>query len=229
MNQYEAMPNMMTPLMRYLFPYLRNKFPAFYYLEIRDWRSAAALKPADGGGPEAKLVTYWARVVANGHLQDPTAARGDFEHHESLMEEVKHGEYAYIAQSTFAQISRNELLGWVAFADGRQDDALKHMREAADLQDKVGQAEVDMLGDMLLELHHPHDALVEYHRALKLSPNRFNGLFGAGRAAEAGGDQEKAVDSYSVLLKSTNQGSHSTRPEIAHARTFLSSGHVSSN
>ncbi len=49
--------------------------------------------------------------------------------------------------------------GWVAFAEGRESDALNHAR-SADLQDKVGQGEVDipareMLADMLLEFHHP--------------------------------------------------------------------------
>jgi tetratricopeptide (TPR) repeat protein len=226
MNQYEAMPNMTSAFMRNVLRNLRNKFPAFYYLEIRDWGSAAALEPTGSGGPEDKLVTYWARVVANGHLHDAEAARSNFERHEELVAEVKRGEYAYIAQSTFAQISQNELLAWVAFAEGRETDALKCMREAADLQDKVGQGEVDipareMLGDLLLESQNPRDALVEYDRALKLSPNRFNGLFGAGRAAEAVGDRDKAAYFYSTILKSTDQGAHSTRPEIAHAKAFV--------
>ena len=64
------------------------------------------------------------------------------------------------------------------------------MRAAADLQDKVGQGEVDipareMLADMLLEFGTPQQALAEYEVALKLSPNRLNGLYNAGRAAEA--------------------------------------------
>ena len=68
-------------------------------------------------------------------------------------------------------------------------DALKYMRDSADLQDKVGQGEVDipareMLADILLELGQAQEALAEYKQALKLSPNRFNGLYNAGRAAE---------------------------------------------
>ena len=71
------------------------------------------------------------------------------------------------------------------------------MRAAADLQDKVGQGEVDipareMLADMLLELHRRKQALAEYEVALKLSPNRFNGLYHAGLAAEEAGDKAKA-------------------------------------
>ena len=147
------------------------------------------------------------------------------------MEDVKHGASAYLAQSTSARIARSEMLAWIAFAERREADALKDMREAADLQDKVGQAEVDipareMLGDMLLEFQHPQAALIEYERALELSPKRFNGLFEAGKAAEASGDREKAANFYSALLESTDQGVHSVRPEIGHARMFLATAHV---
>jgi tetratricopeptide (TPR) repeat protein len=231
MSRYEATPDMMSPLMHGMFPYLRNKFPAFYDLEMRDWKAAASLEPTAGGGPEDKLVTYWARVVAKGHLHEAGAAHADFERRESLMEEVRHGENAYLAQSTHASIARSEMLAWIAFAERREADALKEMREAADLQDKVGQAEVDipareMLGDMLLEFQHPQAALIEYERALELSPKRFNGLFEAGKAAEASGDREKAANFYSALLESTDQGAHSVRPEIGHARMFIASAHV---
>ena len=108
------------------------------------------------------------------------------------------------------------------------DEALKHMREAADLQDKVGQAEVDipareMLADMLLELHRPQEALAEYEISLKLSPNRFNGLYHAGLAAEEAGDKAKAQQFYAALLKSTDNGAESSRPELAHVKSYVSS------
>ena len=56
-----------------------------------------------------------------------------------------------------------------------QDEALKHMRDAADLQDKVGQGEVDipareMLADMLLDLHQPRLALAEYQACAQAQP-----------------------------------------------------------
>jgi tetratricopeptide (TPR) repeat protein len=233
MTRYAAMPDMTSPFMRSMFPYYRNKFPAFYYLEIRDWKSAAALEPATGGLPESRLVTYWARTVAQGHLREPLAARADLERHDSLMEEVKHGGNAYFAESTGAQISRGEMLAWVAFAQSRGADALKLMRDSADLQDKVGQGEVDipareMLADILLELHQPDQALIEYERALAQSPNRFNGLYNAGTAAEALGDRAKAASYYSALLKSTDNGARSGRSEFDHMRSFFSAARVAS-
>jgi tetratricopeptide (TPR) repeat protein len=233
MSRYETMPDMSSPFMRSMFPYYRNKFPAFYALEMRDWKAAAALEPASSDRPETKLVTYWARIVAEGHLRLPVQAHADFERHEALVEEVKHGKNAYFVESTGAQITHDELLAWVAFADSDEAEALKRMRQASDLQDRVGQGEVDipareMLADMLLELNHPDGALIEYSRALELSPNRFNGLFNAGRAAEAVGDHDKAAAYYSALLESTDNGTHSARQELNHVKAFVSSVKVAS-
>jgi tetratricopeptide (TPR) repeat protein len=100
------------------------------------------------------------------------------------------------------------------------------MRAAADLQDKVGQGEVDipareMLADMLLSLGRPKEALAEYEVALRLSPNRLNGLYGAGRAAEDSGEKAKAGRYYAGLLKSTDGGADSARTEMAHAKSFV--------
>ena len=77
-----------------------------------------------------------------------------------------------------------------------------------------------MLADMLLELGQPQKALTEYEQALKLSPNRFNGLFNAGMAAEAVGDNAGAQRYYTALLEATDNGSQSSRPEFEHLKTF---------
>ena len=224
--RYEAMPEMTTHFMHSMFPYYRSKFPAFYYLELRDWKSAAALEPVAGARPDTQLLTYWARIVAQGHLRDPRRARADLAAYEALVGQVKQGKQAYFMDSTGARIERGEILAWVAFAEANEADALKLMRESADLQDKVGQGEVDipareMLADMLRELHQPREALAEYERALALSPNRFNGLYNAGLAAEAAGERAKAANFYSTLLASTDNGSQSGRAEFEHAKSFV--------
>ena len=228
LSHFESMGNMGEHYMEGMFPYYRTKLPVFFNLEMRDWKSAGALEPVAGARPETQLLTYWARTIAAGHLRQPEQARADLAAYDALMEKVKQGRHAYFADSTGTRIERGEMLAWVAFAEANSADALKHMRESADLQDKVGQGEVDipareMLADMLLELGQPREALVEYSQALKLSPNRFNGLYNAGRAAEAAGDKELAKSYYSALLKSTHGGSQSARPEFDHVKAFDSS------
>jgi tetratricopeptide (TPR) repeat protein len=228
LTHFAQMGDMGDHYMEGMFPYYRTKLPVFFDLEMRDWQSAAALEPVAGATPETQTMTYWARTMAAGHLRQAQEARADLAAYDALMEKVKQGRHAYYADSTGARITRGEMLAWIAFADGNSTDALKHMRESADLQDKVGQGEVDipareMLADMLLESGHPQEALVEYGQALNLSPNRFNGLYNAGRAAEAVGDNVLARSYYEALLKSTDGGSQSSRPEFEHVKAFVSS------
>ena len=214
--------------------YYRTKFPVFYSLEMRDWTAAAALEPVAGAPPEDAMLTWWARAIADGHLHHAEQAQADLAHYDALMAELRKGSHAYYADSTGTQIARNEIAAWSSFAAGHQDEALKHMSDAADLQDKVGQGEVDipareMLGDMLLELHQPQRALAAYRVSLRLSPNRFNGLYNAGVAAEQSGDKIAADGYFAELLKSTGNGAQSARPELAHAKSFVSSDHVAAS
>ncbi len=214
--------------------YYRTKFPVFYSLEMRDWQSAAALQPAAGSLPEDAAMTWWARAIADGHLHHAEQAQADLAQYDALMAEVKKGRHAYYADSTGAQIERNEVAAWASYAAGHQDEALKHMSDAADLQDKVGQGEVDipareMLADMLLELHLPQLALPQYRAALALSPNRFNGLYNAGIAAEEAGNKPEAANYFAALLKTTGDGAQSSRPELAHAKSFLTSDRLATN
>jgi tetratricopeptide (TPR) repeat protein len=225
---FETMSDMGDHYMTGMFPYYRTKLPIFYSLELRDWKTAAALPSIPRAPPESQTLTYWARTVAAGHLRQAQQAQADLSDYDALMAKIKQGRHAYFADSTGARIERGEMLAWIAFAANNPSAALKYMREAADLQDKVGQGEVDipareMLADILLELGRPQDALVEYKKALTLSPNRFNGLFNAGTAAEAAGDAPQAQHYYATLLKITDNGSQSSRPEFDHVKAVVSS------
>ena len=77
-----------------------------------------------------------------------------------------------------------------------------------------------MLADLLLELKRPEQALAEYQIDLRFNPNRFNGLYGAARAAEMAGKTDKANDYYAQLVKAC-AGSNSDRPELARAKSLI--------
>ena len=212
-------------------PYYDTKYDVFYDLEMRDWNAAAALKPLPGSSPIVETLVYWARAVADGHLRRPAQARADLARYNQLIAEIAKSDQAYLAEGTGAKVIAAEVQGWAAFAEGKQDEAVADMRRAADLQDKVGQGEVDipareMLADMLLESGHAPQALVEYKAALKLSPNRLNGLYHAGLAAEKSGDQPEARAYFAAMLKSTDGGADSSRPEFAEAKTYLATPQV---
>ena len=224
-TRYETMAGMAPEhYMTGMFPYYRMKLPVFVGLETRDWARVIEIDPIRDSPPDTQTQVYWARAIAAGHLHRAAEARTDLTTFDTLIDEMRNGRLAYVARGTGAKIRRGEILAWSEFADGKVEQAIASIRESADLQDKVGQGEVDipareMLADMLLEAKRPAEALVEYRQALKLSPGRFNGLYGAGTAAEAAGDVAAAQTYYAALLQ-TSGGS--PRPEIAHAREFMS-------
>jgi tetratricopeptide (TPR) repeat protein len=83
--------------------------------------------------------------------------------------------------------------GWIALAEKRNDEALQLMRTAAEAEEASDKHPVtpgnvvpsrELLGEMLLVLGQPKQALAEFERSLQRDPNRFRGIYGAGRAAE---------------------------------------------
>jgi tetratricopeptide (TPR) repeat protein len=203
--------------------YHRNEFPAIYDMEMRDWQAASQLKIYPTTPTIWAMDTVWARGIANGRLHRAKEAGADL----ALLDE----QIAAYQKSRGGtpepgfMVYRDEVLSWQQYAEGKNDEAIVTMTKAADQQDKLGQGEVDiptreMLGDMLMELKRPKDALVEYKVALKLSPNRLNGLYGAGRAAEALGMKKEAAEYYAAMLKNTADGAHSSRASLAHAKEF---------
>lgn len=79
----------------------------------------------------------------------------------------------------------------------------------------------ELLGEMLIELGQPVDALAEFEASHRVEPDRFRGLHGAARAAEIAGEGAKARKYYERLVSLTRKGD-GQRPEVAEAKTYLS-------
>ncbi len=103
------------------------------------------------------------------------------------------------------------------------------MRAAADLEDSTEKHPTtpgaiaparELLGELLIELGQPGQALREFEASFNREPNRFQGLYGAARAAELSGDREKARTYYAKLM-ALAQNADTERPELKHARAFL--------
>jgi hypothetical protein len=224
--QVAAMPSMIDASMLEAMPFYSAEFPVMLDLELRDWKSAAALEPLPEAGAGVKMFILWARIIAAGHMHDGARAAAELAAYEALLGEFARSEQGYKAKSNPVVIMHNEAQAWAAFSRGESADALKKMRGSADLQDLVGQGEVDipareMLADMLLDLGRAGEALTEYQQSLALSPHRFNTLYSAGIAAEAAHDNAKAAQIYRDLLQSTGNGVQSTRNEFIHVKDFL--------
>ena len=221
-KQAESQMGDTTGMMHY-YGFAAAHFPAMYVLETRRWEDAEALQPPAFALPHTQAITYWAKTVAAAHRGDLEAARRNARKFDELEEATRNSKYAYMLEGP--DFDRSEVQAWLAFAEKKNDEALRLLREAADTQDKVGKAEVaiparEMLADMLLELGRPSDALAEYEQALKTDPNRFNGLYGAARAAELSHQAEKANTYYAQLVKNCGSGS-SERPELSRAKSAM--------
>jgi tetratricopeptide (TPR) repeat protein len=70
-----------------------------------------------------------------------------------------------------------------------------------------------------MAMNEPAKALEAYEINLERRPNRFNGLYGAGLAAERSGNPEKALLYYKRLLDIAGD-SRMKRPELKAARSF---------
>jgi tetratricopeptide (TPR) repeat protein len=198
-------------------------FPATYDLELRHWSDAAALTPVAGALPGDLSITYWARAIGaarSGNLEQARKDLAELEKvHQKLLAEKKDGFAEGVAQDY------QEASAWVAHAEGKDDEAITSLRTLAEKNDKLGNEPGaiparEMLADLLLEAKRPQQALAEYQTDLRLNPNRFNGLYGAARAAEAVGKQNDANEYYALLLKNC-EGAGSTRPELSRAKELL--------
>ncbi len=200
-----------------------SAFPAMYDLELRHWSEAATLQPVPGALDGDLDITYWARAIGAARSGDLTQAHKDLREIETLRQKAlaeKRPEFAEAMQQDY-----QEAEAWILHAEGEDDKAAAILRTIADKNDKLGDEPEsiparEMLADLLLEAKHPQQALAEYQTDLRLNPNRFNGLYGAARAAEAAGRQSDANEYYALLV-TVCEGGSSTRPELSHARDLL--------
>jgi len=195
---------------------------ALYPIEMHDWPAAAALPPIKVAGATEYATVYWARAIGSAHLRRPDDVRKEIAEIERIYKErvAEKSEFADAVEG-----DRKEAQAWLAFAEGKYDDAVEALRPIADKEDSLGDEPEgiparEMIADILLEAKRPQQALAEYQTDLKLHPNRFDGLNGAARAAEAAGKQKDATEYYALLLKVCD-GSNSTRPELSRARELV--------
>ncbi len=209
--------------------------PARYALERRDWRAAAALAPPAAELPwerfsYAKGITSFAGVLGAVRTGDLDRARKGLAElqalHAALAKQPPAGPYDWAGTVEAMHLAGG---GWVAFAEGRKEEAVKLLTAAADKEERVGKHPVtpgpvlparEQLGDLLLELGKPREALAAYEASLADSPKRFNGLAGAARAAELAGDPARASGFYKELLALC--GPSCERPEARRAKAAVS-------
>ena len=205
--------------------YALAAIPARYALERDAWDEAAALTPQPSPFAWADAVTYYARALGAARTGNAAAARRDIDRLAILRDVLEKEKDAYWTEQV--DIQRSAALAWVTLAEGNPSEALTLMREAADREDATDKSAVtpgpikparELLGEMLLQLNRPAEALAAFEATLQREPNRFRATYGAARAAEAAGNHQKARGSYAKLLQIAKGADQPGRPELAVAR-----------
>lgn len=208
--------------------YAAAAIPARVALERKDWKTAAELKPQtvrDEGYINA--ITYYARGIGAAHLGNIDEALMSVEALRSTEELIPNKYW-----SGRVKIKRKILEARIAMASGEPDKALETMRLAAELDDLSEKSARspgpeaparELLGQLLLELERPSDALEEFRRSLVRDPRKFHSVFGAALAAEKSGDIATATGLYRELVDMCDSKEAEARPEVRHARSFLES------
>jgi tetratricopeptide (TPR) repeat protein len=207
--------------------YARAAIIARYAVERSAWRESAQLADPDASKfPYTSAIRIFARALGAARSGDPDSAGRDLARLDGIEAALKALKDDYWVAEVHVQVLAAQ--GWIAQAKGDRDQALSQMRAAAaeeDLSEKSGVSPGrliparELLGDMLLEDGRPADALAEYEASLKRDPRRFRSYFGAGQAAAAGADAEKARRYYALLVEMAGGGD--PRPELATARDYL--------
>jgi tetratricopeptide (TPR) repeat protein len=212
--------------------YAYAAIPARVALERHRWDEAAGLSPAPKAFPWdrfawAEAITTFARAIGAARAGDATKARAEAQKLEGYRTTLIAANQTYWAGQV--EVQQRAAAAWVARAEGKKDEALKLMRAAADLEDSTEKHPVtpgpvvparELLGEMLLELNQPTQALVAFEASAAREPNRFNGLFGQARAAELSGNTAKAKTLYARLVALSDRAD-GDRPELRHAKAAL--------
>ena len=214
--------------------YALAAIPARYALERHRWDEAARLEVPQVTGfswsafPQSEAVVHFARGLGAARSGDVAAAKAAGDRLKQLHDALVTMKQGYWAGQV--GIQGKAVAAWTALAEGRKDEALAAMREAADLESASDKHIVtpghivparELLGFMLLETGQPALALAEFEKSQAVEPNRYHGFAGAARAAELAGERDKAKAHYAKLLE-VSAKRDGERPEVQTARAFLS-------
>ena len=198
-----------------------------YAFDRSAWAEAAVLPVPKTPYPQAEAISWFGRAIGAARSGDPAGAKVDLQRIQALGSKLAEaGDVYWTGQ---VKIEETAAAAWIALAEEQRSEAVRLMREAADLEDRTEKHIAmenrlspmrEMLGEMLLATDQPADALREFEASLKVAPNRYRSIAGAAKAAETL-DRQAARLWYERLLQLTADAD-TERPEMVAARAFLS-------
>lgn len=209
--------------------------PARLELETQQWEAAAKLALPDTTRFSWKKFPQWEGLfhygrglgaARNGNTAVAEQALTRLSNLQAQLGDAPPTKYWYDQM----EAQKTTITAWMRYTEGKKEEALVLMQKAADLEDATVKNPVspgellparELLGDMLLDLNKPNEALNAYEVCLENRPNRFNSLYGAGHAAEQTGDKLKMTKYYTQLV---NLSPASSRSQLDHAKKAIAQG-----
>jgi hypothetical protein len=210
--------------------YAASAIEARYAIERGAWDEAAALKLRTPTAPFVEAVTRFARAIGAARTGRPDAAKEDVAAIETLQHTLLAMKDAYWAEQL--GIQQQVASAWITFAQGRKTEAVEQLRKAADAEDATDKSAIspgplvparELLGEMLLAVQKPAEALKEFEATMKKEPNRFRATYYAAKAASLAGNQAAARQYFARLVTICKDGDTPGRPELQEARKSRSS------
>ncbi|MGB7846912.1 MAG: hypothetical protein WBL63_14960 [Candidatus Acidiferrum sp.] len=202
--------------------------PARYALERQDWKQAVQLPLRDTPFPYTDAMTWFARGLGAARLGQMAAANESATALRQIRERLlKAGENYWARQ---VEIQELAVEAWAALAAGKKEEALRQMKLAAELEDETEKSAVtpgplaparELLGDLLLQMNQPAQALEQFEATLRKEPGRFRALYGAAHAAQLSGNDDSSQVYFRKLLKVCAHADEPGRPEILEAEQAI--------
>tara|TARA_B100001059_G_scaffold233539_1_gene273831 strand:- start:3565 stop:5277 length:1713 start_codon:yes stop_codon:yes gene_type:complete len=178
-------------------------------------------------------MLHFSRALGFSNLGETFKAEKELKSLITLRDKLSNADKTYERGQVSIQIEA--VRAWIEFSKGNSKEAIDFMKLASTLESKTSKAAVtpgeiipaeELLGDLYIALNKPKEALESYKLNLEVRPFRFNGIYGAAKAAEKLGDIKLAKHYYNQLIELTFK-TNSSRPEINEAKNFLTANSMS--
>ena len=202
--------------------------PARYALERRDWKQAEQLELRETPVPYADAMTWFARGLGAARLGRPAVADESATALQQIRVRLLKADENYWARQV--EIQELAVRAWAALAAGKKESALRQMKSASELEDGTEKSAVspgplaparELLGEMLLEMKEPAQALQQFETTLKKEPGRLRALYGAAQAAQLSGSRDTSQRYFREVLKVCGRADKPGRSEVTEAQQAI--------
>ena len=214
--------------------------PSRLAIENKNWQLATELELPKTNldwdkAPWPKAMLHFSRALGFTNTGNSTAAQKELDILIDLRERLNEAKNSYESGQVTIQIE--SIRGWIEYSKGNTEKAIEYMKLASKLESETTKAAVtpgeiipaeELLADLYMLTGKHKEALKSYELNLKGRPFRFNGLYGAAKAAQKLDNNELAAYYFKKLIN-VSEDVNSTRPELSEAKDFLANNSNSKN